>query len=232
MRLFKELLFIHFLNSYRRFFFRKIILRIAICFFLGYSILILIEAAVLVRNSILGSGLIIRYFSISYIIIIGAVDLLLKVALNRFGVLSVYPFLRLKIPKKYIADFMIFYNHFSFINILSLFLIIPLCIILDSIIIRNQVALLAYILLLSFITNNYMSMLINISKIRFGYLGLLLVILFPVFFAAQYIIGELDNLLVYDSSILEISYSFLLLILIMVSHKILRNRLLALLYIE
>jgi hypothetical protein len=232
MRLFKELLFIQFLNSYRRFFFRKIILRIAIYFFLCYSILILIEGAVLVRNSILESGLIISYFSISYIIIIGAVDLLLKVVLNRFGVLSVYPFLRLKIPKKYIVDFMIFYNHFFSLNILSLFLIIPLCIILDSIFIRNQIALLAFILILSFITNNYMSMLINISRIKFGYLGLLPLLIFLVFSVTHYFIGESDNILVYDRSVLKISYSLLLLILIIVSHKILRNKLLALLYIE
>jgi hypothetical protein len=130
MRVIKNLIFHDAINSYRKLFYKKIVISNVI-FILSilYIIIILVKTSYLLKSVLSMNDIKTEMLLIYSLILIAFLDLIVKIMFSKVKISNVYPYLRLKIQRKKLANFIIIINHFNIINILELLLLIPITII-------------------------------------------------------------------------------------------------------
>lgn len=231
MEIIWDLILQRLISSYRRIFFGKIMISYLI-FILSmiYILFILIKVSFFLKG-IIKEDLNIDMFSLFFIVIVTIIDLTVKLFFYQVKIADIYPYLRLNIQRRRLADYLIILNYFNAINIIGLLLLIPITIVCINRIEFTNIVFILLILTLSFLLNNHISLILNIMRIRFCFLMIFSSLFFILIFNDK-LITFLFNAPM-KSTLMEKGITFLILIFLMVfSYSFLRKKIVSMLYIK
>jgi hypothetical protein len=226
-----HLLVQHSITSYRRFFYKKIAIKIAFYIFTPYLIFALIQGSLLVKEMLYQKNWIVDFRSIRYLTSFLMVDLAIKLIFNKLSIINVLPYLSLKIPKSSIINLIILCNHLKILSLLSLMLFIPIWIIMRDILIPLALLVLLLNFLLGILLNNYLSMIFSLSFAAFRLIKVVLALIFNSLLILYLLIWNHVLIPYYAMFKYELMFSISFGLLIWFTHQILRKEIQNLLYL-
>jgi len=196
-----------------------------------YVIIILTKTSILLKTH-LKNYINIETITIYLILLIVILDLIIKLIFSQVKTLNIYPYLRLKIQRKKLADFVIVMNHFNVVNVVGLLLLIPITIICVGKISFTNIILVIIILSILLLLNDNISLIYNILKLRLYFL-----LLFPVFLIVLYHFQKrvINNVLDFSIQIGILEKIFFLCVLFffsMVTRVLTKRRIIKMLYLN
>lgn len=214
--IYRVLLYQSFLNSYRRIFYNKLLLTnviILILFF--YAIIMIFHASFLLRAEVNRSMRNFNQLIINCFLAIYFLDFLTKLLFNHINQGDIYPYLRLKIPRNMLANYLILNNHFKMINFFGYMILVPLLVILWDKIEPSSYVIILISTILIFTLNSYISMTLDIFRIKL--LFFLCLVIFIISFSTIFRFHIYDFLNILMKYRYLLSFIFLLIIITSIS---------------
>jgi hypothetical protein len=233
MKVNKNLIYQKIKNSFRKLFFKKLVIS-NLVFYLSiiYIIFLVFKTSYFIKASLLNNDINIKMFSVYFIILVAVLDLIVKLIFSKIKIFNVYPYLRLKIQRKRLANFVIIMNHFNLLNIIGFLLLVPITVLSMDCVELIDLVLILLSLSIIFVFNNYISMIINIMSSK-----MYLFVITPILFSLLYFIKNslLVNMLHISLEIRQIVTVFfilLTLLLSILSHGFIKKKIIKMLYIK
>jgi hypothetical protein len=233
MKIIKHLIIQKIKNSYRKIFYKKIVIsNLIFCLSVVYIIIIAVKTSYLLKTTLLKNDINIEMFSTYLIMLVAVLDLIIKLIFSQIRIINIYPYLRLNIQRKKLANFVIIINHFNIINIIGLFLIIPITVLcIDCVELINLVLILVS-LSIFFLFNNYISLIINIMNFRIHLLAIVLILSSLIFLVKTNFIVKMLNVSLEIRQIADVFFILLAALLSKLSHEFTKKEIIKMLYIN
>ena len=233
MGIINELIFNNLKNSYRKLFYKKIILSNIIFFFsILYTLIFLIKLAYRLKFFISSDNVRLYIGSFFFISVVASLDLLIKIVFSKVKVSNIYPYLRLKIQKEKIAIYIILLNHINLKNCIGILILLPVAIVCVGNIGILDIILILMMLLIFFLFNNYISMLCDINRVKLHFLLAISTVLLLFYLSSNDIYWSKHILSNESGTIQALLFILLLIIGTILSHNLLKKQIMKLLYIN
>jgi hypothetical protein len=233
MKVIGNLIFQKIKNSYRRLFYKKIVIcNVIFLLSMLYITIILIKASYLLKITLNRNDINIYMFSIYFITLITVLDLAIKLIFSQVKISNIYPFLRLNIQRTKLANFVIIMNHFNIINLIWLLLIIPITIICIGNLELWNIVLILISLSVIFIFNNYVSMITSIMRVKLHSLVVIPIMLFFLYLVFRKVIANGITTAIEIRPIGKVFFILTTLLLSRLCHWFLKKEIIKILYIK
>jgi hypothetical protein len=197
-----------------------------------FGMFILIKGANKLNDVLSWNNIKIELFSIRLIIVLTLSDLVLKLIFTQLKVYNLYPYLRLKIEREKLADFLILNNHLQIWNIVNFIFFVPVIIICSHRIHWFSIIIILLSLSVIFICNNYISMICNIMRIKFHFIYILLLLSFCFVLVSALLIENQIRISLNSQQVIFSIFIFMMLTLSIFSHMILKRGMVGILYLN
>jgi len=233
MKIIIHLMVHNIINSYRKIFYKKMIISsLDLIISIIFGIFILIKGANKLNDVLSWNNIKIELFSIRLIIVLTLSDLILKLIFTQLKVYNLYPYLRLKIKREKLADFLILNNHLQIWNVVNFIFFVPVLIICSHRIHWFSIILILLSLSVIFICNNYLSMICNVMRIKFHFRYIFLLLSFCFVLVSALLIENRVRISLDSQQVIFSIFILMMLTLSICSHMILKRGMVGILYLN